>query len=238
MPYGASKEEITKGISKLKTAGLAAIIAEPIQGRAGVNSPPRGWLTMLSEIAHEHFGLLILDEVFTGFGRIGTLSSAAEANADISCFGKAIGGGFPISACFAKERIMNAWPESPGEAIHTGTFFGHPFSAAVGRRTILAIKEQELANRSKILGKEIKIWLSEALKESALVKDIRGEGLFLGIEYTVPGFAAVLMDKLRERGVIALPSGATGAVLSITPALNIPEDILFDALAHIVDLSK
>jgi 4-aminobutyrate aminotransferase/(S)-3-amino-2-methylpropionate transaminase len=238
LPYGAPKEEIRAGIAKLKETGLAAIVAEPIQGRAGVNSPPPGWLAMLAEIAHDHSGLLILDEVFTGFGRIGTLSSAEESNADISCFGKAIGGGFPISACFAKENIMNAWPESPGEAIHTGTFFGHPFSAAVGRRTLLAIKEQNLAKRSKNLGEKIKLWLQESLRDSALVKDIRGEGLFIGVEYSTPGYAALLMDKLRSRGVITLPSGATGSVLSITPALNIPEDILFEALGHIVEMSK
>ncbi len=238
LPYGASKAIVSQGISKLKSTGLAAIIAEPIQGRAGVNSPPAGWLSMLSDIAHEHSGLLILDEVFTGFGRIGTLSSAGEANADISCFGKAIGGGFPISACFAKKHIMNAWPESSGEAIHTGTFFGHPFSAAVGRRTLLAIKDRDLAQRSKSLGETIKFRLREALKDSPLVKDIRGEGLFIGIEYTSPGFAAVLMDRLRERGVIALPSGATGSVLSITPALNIPEDVLFEAIGHVIEISK
>lgn len=237
LPYGASKDAIEEAARKLSHCGLAAIVAEPIQGRAGIKLPSSGWLAMLADVAHSHHGLLILDEVFTGFGRIGKISTAETVDADISCFGKAIGGGFPISACFAKKEIMNAWPESTGEAIHTGTFFGHPFSAAVGRRTLKQINQQKLAERAITLGDQAKSWLAELIGKNSLVKDIRGQGLMIGIEFTQPGLAAKMMDDLRARGVIALPSGNTGATLSITPALNIPEELLkksFDILSEVL----
>ena len=234
LPFGASKDQLKAAIGKLKPFGLAAIIVEPIQGRAGVNLPPPGWLESLATIAHENHGLLILDEIFTGFGRIGKISTASVVDADISCFGKAIGGGFPISACFAKRDVMSAWPESPGEALHTGTFFGHPFSAAVGRRTLLQIQSQGLSERAQTLGNKAKQRLSDALRGHPMVIDIRGEGLFLGIEFSKAGFAAKIMDDIRPKGVIVLPSGNTGSVLSITPALNISDELFGEALNRII----
>jgi 4-aminobutyrate aminotransferase-like enzyme len=230
LPYGAPRAMVESAVMSFGPRGLAAIVAEPVQGRAGVNLPSDGWLSMLASVAHEHGGLLILDEVFTGFGRIGHISTAEVVDADISCFGKAIGGGFPISATFAKEQVMNAWPESPGEAIHTGTFFGHPFSAAVGRRTLIEIKRQNLAERSKTLGASTMNRLQEKLANLPKVKSIRGQGLFIGIEFNEPGYGAKLMDELRPKGVIVLPSGNQGSVISITPALNIEESTLSKAL--------
>lgn len=235
LPYGASPAEILDAVKRLSGCGLAAIVAEPIQGRAGVKAPREGWLQSLAEISHAHGGLLILDEVFTGFGRIGKISTAESVDADISCFGKAIGGGFPISACFAKKHIMDAWPESAGEAIHTGTFFGHSFSAAVGRRTLQEIERQNLVQRSQVLGDKARAWLHDMIGHHPLVKDIRGEGLMIGVEFATPGLAAKLMDDLRPRGVVVLPSGNTGATLSITPALNISEDLLNRAFRQIAN---
>jgi len=235
LPYGASKEKITQALKCFENCGLAAIVAEPVQGRAGVKIPASGWLASLAEIAHQHGGLLILDEVFTGFGRIGKISSAQEVDADISCFGKAIGGGFPISACFAKKEIMNAWPESTGEALHTGTFFGHPFSAAVGRHTLNEISRLGLAHRAQVLGDKARLWLKEKLAADSRVCEIRGEGLMVGVEFSEAGMAAKLMDSLRSKGVIVLPSGHAGSILSLTPALNIPEELLkegIERLAH------
>lgn len=233
LPYGAARHDLVAAVKQLSHCGLAAIVAEPIQGRAGVKPPPRGWLSMLADVAHTHKGLLILDEVFTGFGRLGKISTAETIDADMSCFGKAIGGGFPISACFAKKEIMNAWPESTGEAIHTGTFFGHSFSSAVGRRTLLEIQKQNLCARAEDLGQKLKAWLCDAIGHHPLVKDIRGEGLMIGVEFKKPGLAAQLMDDLRARGVIVLPSGNDGATLSITPAINIPEELLKEAITRL-----
>lgn len=232
IPYGSSENVVNGAIKELeeKCGGLAAIVAEPLQGRAGVNPPKPEWLSMLARCAHAHDGLLILDEVFTGFGRIGSITSSEFADADLLCFGKAVGGGFPISVCFGKEHVMNAWPESPGEALHTGTFFGHPFSAAVGRRTVEIILADKLHVRAQELGTRARTYLSERLLGAPGINDVRGLGLMIGIECEEPGRAVRAMDELRACGVIALPSGSEGKVLSITPSLNIEEAILFKAL--------
>ena len=235
IPYGADRAAVEVAIQLLKKncGGLAAIVAEPMQGRAGIVLPRVGWLSMLGEAAHAHDGLLILDEVFTGFGRIGSLTSATSVDADLLCFGKAIGGGFPISACFGKETVMNAWPESPGEALHTGTFFGHPFSAAVGRNTVRAILEQNLAERAVRVGDAARDYLKSKLAGSAQVTSIRGLGLMIGIECRTAGAAATAMDDLRGEGIIILPSGSSGSVLSVTPALNIEETLFKTALERV-----
>lgn len=234
LPYNCSETLVEEAVKSLeKSVGFAAVVAEPLQGRAGVVEAKPGWLETIAELAHRHSGLLILDEVFTGFGRIGKITSAVKVDADILCFGKAIGGGFPISACFAKEEVMLAWPESTGEALHTGTFFGHPFSASVGRRTMEIIARDNLCGRAAELGFRAKEKLLELLKDHPLVSDIRGQGLMLGVEFREDGYAALLMEKLRENGVIVLPSGSNGRVLSITPALNISFELLIKSLMTI-----
>jgi len=233
LPYGCSQEELEKGVKNLGHCGLAAVVAEPIQGRAGVRLPPKGWLETVATFAHANSALLVLDEIFTGFGRIGCVTAAEFMDADILCFGKAIGGGFPVSACFAKEYVMDAWPKSQGEAIHTGTFFGHPFTAAVGRRTLEQILKLKLAGRAVELGEQVMNWLRTHIGDHPNVNDIRGQGLMIGIEFNEPGFAAKLMDRLRGEGVIVLPSGATGSVLSITPALNIHKELIEEGLIRL-----
>lgn len=235
--YGATEDDVVAAIQelKIKCGGLAAIVAEPVQGRAGVTAAPENWLEMLAVVAHKHEGLLILDEVFTGFGRIGSITSAGQVDADLLCFGKAIGGGFPISACFGKEHVMNAWPESPGEALHTGTFFGHPFAAAVGRRTIEVILADNLAMRASELGEVSRNYLRKHLADAVNFECVRGVGLMTGIVLKSPGAAATAMDDLRGQGVIVLPSGSDGKVISLTPALNIDEALFMKALHIICD---
>ena len=230
VPYGCSTQQIEEAIKQLAPYGLSAIVVEPLQGRAGVKLPPEGWLSTLALAAHAEGGLLIFDEIFTGFGRLGQITAAETVDADLLCFGKAIGGGFPVSACFAKNQVMDAWPKSTGEAIHTGTFFGHPFSLAVGRRTLTEINRLNLCHRARELGEKAKHRLVDKIGSSSKVKDIRGQALMMGIEFHEPGFGAKMMDRLRKVGVIALPSGRDGNVLSLSPALNIPENVLFEAI--------
>jgi 4-aminobutyrate aminotransferase-like enzyme len=235
LPFGCSRLVIEQAVMQLKDVGFAGVLTEPIQGRAGVKQPPDGWLSMLADVTHEAGGLVILDEIYTGFGRLGFISTAEHVDADILCFGKAIGGGFPISACFSKQVIMDSWPKSTGEAMHTGTFFGHPFSLAVGRRTLQEIRQLKLCERSHDLGEEARAWLRSNFAGHSKVKDIRGQGLMIGIEFHEPGFAAQLMDRLREKKVIVLPSGGKGQVLSLSPALNISKKLLMDALHRLAE---
>jgi len=113
---------------------VGAVLVEPIQGRAGVRVPPPGFLAALAGITREHGALLVVDEVFTGAGRTGGfLASTGEGvEPDLVCLGKALGGGLPLSACAGPASLMEAWPASPGEALHTSTFLGHPLACAAG----------------------------------------------------------------------------------------------------------
>jgi 4-aminobutyrate aminotransferase/(S)-3-amino-2-methylpropionate transaminase len=232
LPWNASLDELNEAASALSHVGLAGILVEPLQGRAGVRTPAPEFLGRLQSFSKKKQALFILDEVFTGFGRTGRL--CADVCADLVCFGKAIGGGFPLSACVGRKEVMDAWPVCTSEALHTGTFFGHAFSCSVGALTIESILKEKLAVRARVLGKQVQSYLREQLKDDPRVKEIRGDGLMIGIEFTEAGLGAVLMESLRAQGVIVLPSGPDGRVLSITPALNIPENLLHEALDKII----
>jgi acetylornithine/succinyldiaminopimelate/putrescine aminotransferase len=98
----------------------------------------------MRELSTKYNAMLIFDEVFTGFGRTGKITFTDEVEADITCFGKAIGGGMPLSVCVGSEEAMNAWPSCESEALHTGTFFGHPLSCRFGSATISQLKNMNV----------------------------------------------------------------------------------------------
>ncbi len=214
---------------------VAAVLVEPVQGRAGVRQAPVAWLAMLRQVCDRYGTLLVYDEVFTGLGRTGHMTYANQVPCDLLCLGKALGGGFPLSACVGTRSAMAAWPSSTGEALHTGTFFGHPLSCAVGLATLRQIDADQLVERSSRLGGKALGLLRDLLGQERRVKEVRGTGLMLAIEFRQHGVGAKLMDLLRTRGIIALASGRYGETLSITPALNIPEELLLTACRIIVD---
>lgn len=230
--YACSMAQVEEAIDQQKKAGFgtAAVIVEAIQGRAGIRVPPLAWLSSLAELCRAKSVLLIFDEVFTGLGRIGTLSSAFAVEADLICLGKALGGGLPLSACFGREDVMDAWPQNQGEALHTGTFFGHPLSCRLGLATLQAIVTEGLVERSINFGEVMQADLKRELIGLPHVKDVRGQGLMIGLELDEKGLGAVLMDRLRPLGVITLASGSFGEGISLTPALNFPEKDWQEAL--------
>lgn len=236
VPFGSSESHVIAACEKLANSpyGFAAIVVEPVQGRAGVIPAPEGWLGMLRQVADRFGALLIFDEIFTGLGRTGRLTFAEEVPCDLLCLGKALGGGLPLSACIGTEKAMLAWPESNGEALHTGTFFGHALSCEVAADTLRDIIDQDLPQRACDLGIWCQSWLRRRLDGHPTVKEIRGVGLMLAIDFKAAGLGAALMDRLRGVGVISLASGSRGESLSLTPPLNIPQDLLEDALTRIV----
>lgn len=235
LPFGCPPEEIERIFenSRKQSVEFAAAIVEPVQGRAGIRIAGTEWFRSLREICTRFGVLLIFDEVFTGFGRTGRISFSEVVEADLVCFGKAVGGGFPVSVCVGTGPVMNAWPECSSEALHTGTFFGHPLSCRVGAQTIRAIKSANLAATAVETGAALLLLLKKQLSTDLNVKNIRGEGLMVGVEFHIDGFAARMMEELRSLGVIAIPSGERGHVLSITPALNIEFTLLERAVSLI-----
>jgi 4-aminobutyrate aminotransferase/(S)-3-amino-2-methylpropionate transaminase len=236
LPFSCELSLVRKAIHAQKAAGFgtAAIIVEPIQGRAGIRPHSLEWLSGLYEICQQEKVLLIYDEVFTGLGRTGQITFAEMVPCDLLCLGKALGGGLPLSACFGRADVMDAWPQNEGEGIHTGTFFGHPLSCRLGAETLRTIQEQKLPQRAMDLGEKLQLMLREALQKHPLYASVRGRGLMVGLELREPLAGARLMDILRRHGVIALASGDKGQGISITPALNISEEELELAIQRIV----
>jgi len=154
-PHLAPEEESTRCLRALDRvlrasaeAGVpvGAVVIEPIQGRAGVRVPPPRFLAGVAERARQAGALVIFDEIFTGLGRTGSLFAFESENItpDVLCLGKALGGGLPLSCCIASAGVMDAWPPSPGEALHTSTFLGHPLSYAPSLALLGVLKEEAL----------------------------------------------------------------------------------------------
>lgn len=237
LPFQASAEQLDIAFASLKASagGVAAVIVEPVQGRSGVRPAGIAWLNELRRACDAHGAMLIYDEVFSGLGRTGRMTFASEVPCDLLCLGKALGGGMPLSACVGTRKAMDAWPESSGEALHTGTFFGHPLSCALATETLREIAAQNLPARSAKVGAAFKARLIERLGTHPMVRDVRGEGLMIAIELKEAGQGVLLMDRLRARGVITLVSGDRGECLSLTPPLVIEEAVLEVAAARIFE---
>lgn len=216
----------------LRTRGdVAALIVEPVQGRGGSIVPPNGYLSGLRAICDDLGILLIVDEIYTGFGRTGAMFACEHENVvpDILCVGKALANGFPISAAIAKPEVMDAWPVSPGEALHTSTYLGNPMACAAALANIGEIERADLPSRARQLGAALGSRL-DALRADGRIKAARGRGLIWGIELESGEHAERVVKDALRRGVIALQAGPLGNVLSITPPLVISERQLFRAI--------
>ncbi|MFY9738495.1 MAG: aspartate aminotransferase family protein [Candidatus Cybelea sp.] len=210
---------------------IAALVVEPIQGRAGVILPPAGYLRELRAVCDERQIVMIVDEIYTGFGRTGTWFAVEREVVvpDILCIGKAMGSGFPISAAAGTSQVMNAWPISSGEALHTSTYLGHPLGCAAALATIDEIDRLQLAQRARRLGDELGDRMS-ALRSLEGVGEIRGRGLLWGVPFRDAAFASAVVKRALRAGAIFLQSGVAGDVVVISPPLVIGEEQLARAL--------
>ena len=204
---------------------VGAVVVEPVQGRSGVRIPPPSFLARLAESTRADSSLLIFDEIFTGLGRTGVVFEHEREGVlpDLVCIGKALGGGLPLSACLGSREVMDAWPESGGEALHTSTFLGHPLSCATALAFLDVLEEEQLVARALDLGERIVGRLSEELSTVTGVKQIRGRGLLIGIELCsedggpAAGGGARVAEAALGRGLLVLPSGGQGEVVEIAP---------------------
>jgi 4-aminobutyrate aminotransferase-like enzyme len=206
---------------------LAALIIEPIQGRAGCVLPPPGYLSAMRNVCEQLDILMIVDEIFTGFGRTGTWFAIDRESVvpDILCIGKAMGSGFPISAAVARAHVMDAWPVSSGEALHTSTYLGNPMGCAAALATIDELDRMQLPQRAERMGARAELRLN-ALRSRSAVVDVRGCGLLWAVELSAPAAAAAVVKQALTRGVMVLQSGVEGQTISITPPLVISEEQL------------
>jgi len=218
---------------------VGAVLVEPVQGRGGERVPPPGFLRELRGICDRRGWLLIADEVYTGFGRTGRQFACQhdEVVPDLLCLGKGLASGMPLSVCLGRAAVMDAWPESRGEALHTQTYLGHPPGCAAGLASLAVLEEEGLVARSERLGARALERLRRATATSDGVREVRGLGLMIGVECDTPRRALDATRRCLGRGVLLLPSGDDGRVLSITPPLVIDEtafDFALDVVAESV----
>lgn len=214
---------------KMDGLRIGAVLVEPIQGRGGIVVPPEGFLTELRKWCDTVGAALIFDEIYTGFWRTGKMFACEWEGVipDLICLGKALAGGFPISVCIGKAEIMDAWPTSSGEALHTSTFLGNPMGCAMAIEAIRRYREPEtavmVAAASQCLASSL-----DGLESLACVQEIRGRGLMMGVEIDSTGRALMAVKGLLQDGVIALPDGPNGDVVAFTPPFCVtPEEIDF-----------
>jgi 4-aminobutyrate aminotransferase/(S)-3-amino-2-methylpropionate transaminase len=171
---------------------VGAVIVEPIQGRGGERIPPEGFLRELRAHCDREGWLLIADEVYTGFGRTGRWFACEHEDVvpDLLCVAKGMASGMPISACIGRRRVMDAWPVSQGEALHTQTFLGHPPGCAAALASIAVIEGEKLVERAAETGRTALAHLEQQLAGCDAVAGVRGLGLMLGIELREAGDAA------------------------------------------------
>lgn len=194
-----------------------AFLIEPIQGEGGIIVPPEGWLKKVAALCKKKKILLIVDEVQSGLGRTGKMFAFQHEirKPDALIVGKALGGGLlPVSALVAKKEVMDQF--TPGS--HGSTFGGNPLAAAVGLEALTLLKDEKLVSRSKTLG----AYFFKQLKKikSPYIKDVRGKGLWIGIEVDPARIhARAVCEKLLEKGMLTKDTHET--VIRLAPPLVI-----------------
>ena len=218
---------------------IGQIIIEPILGRSGVIPISDDYLHSLKKLINFYHGLMICDEIYTALGRCGEWTLSSNTNCDILCLAKALGGGMPVSAVCSSKEIFSHWPKNHGEALHTGTYFGHPLSLISAGYTLATMKKLNIIDRVKNLSMELDNYFDLQLSKlktnnTNTVKSIRKKGLMFGIElqgkHQDKQYGVLLSNLLRSHKIIAIPGGEKGSVLTLTPALNINKELLFNCL--------
>ena len=210
-----------------------AVLIEPIQGEAGIRVPPAGYLRRVREICRDANVLLILDEIQSGLGRTGKMFCFEHdgIRPDGLILGKALGGGLmPVSAFLADRCVMDVF--DPGS--HGSTFGGNPLAAVVGLAALEVIETERLVERSAELGRYMMDRLCRL--RSPLITDIRGRGLWIGIEFDPEAVSArTVCEMLKDRSVLSKETHET--VVRFAPPLVITRveiDFAVDALSRIV----
>jgi len=196
------------------------VILEPVQGEGGVVIPPDGYLARVESLCREHEAFLVVDEIQTGLGRLGSWWGVDRdgVRPDVLLAGKNLSGGVvPAAAVIATGTSYEPFGADPG--LHTSTFAGAPLAAAAATAAIHAIREEGIVERARQLGEELIAGITEVLESESpeLLTEVRGRGLLIGVEFTDPSLVADFMAELLSRGVIVNHSLNAHAVMRFTP---------------------
>lgn len=259
VPFPVRPEEVSPSLAACERAfadgarrgdPIGAVLVEPVQGRGGVRIPPPGFFAELCSLARRHGAVVVADEVFTGLGRCGSMFAgpALGLDADLICLGKALGGGFPLSACLGTREKFDTWPESAGEALHTSTFLGHPVACAASLAFLDLVESERLDRQAARMGEHLLAGLRERLERVGHVREVRGLGLLAGIEIArrapaspgppeaMPweGAGARIAAQVLAQGILVLPAGEQGQVVELTPPATMSHDLLDHAIDQLV----
>ncbi|CAI8161432.1 MAG: Ornithine aminotransferase 2 [Crocinitomicaceae bacterium] len=224
--------------TELKDFNVAAFMVEPIQGEAGVVVPDEGYLEGVRRLCDKYNVLFIADEVQTGIGRTGKLLASDYENAkpDLLILGKALSGGvFPVSAVLANNEVMMCI--KPGE--HGSTFGGNPLACAVAKAALEVIIEENLAENAYNLGEYFREELNKFIKDSPIVKLVRGKGLLNAIvinDTEESNTAWNLCLEMKNNGLLAKPTH--GNIIRFAPPLTITKNQLDDCIKIITNTLK
>lgn len=204
-----------KALKEVFNEKVCAIILEPIQGEGGVYPLTRDFLEKAKELCYKYKALLIFDEIQTGIGRTGKLFAYEHLGIepDILCSSKALANGLPLSAILAKKEIMEAF--KPGT--HASTFGGNPLACAVALKVLELVSEKTFLEEVALKGKTLKEKIEKIDPQKKFIKEIRGEGLLIGIEFYQS--AQPVYEKLIERRIlVTMPKPH---IIRLTPPLII-----------------
>ena len=221
--------ELHTAIADLKARGVgfAAFVVDTIASSSGVVEPPRGYLAAAADVAREHGGLFIADEVQAGLGRTGSHFWGFAADAvvpDIVTAGKPLGNGHPLAATFLKQELVESFASEAG---YFNTFGGNPVSSAAGLAVLDVIQDEGLQENAERRGTRLRTQLLELAEQHSIIGDVRGRGLFLAVDLVIdrdsrePATAAArqIINALRQRGILSSTIGPGANVLKLRPPM-------------------
>jgi putrescine aminotransferase len=227
VPFG-DVEALEKALNK----DIAAVILEPVQGEGGIHPAPEGYLKAVRELTHKHGTLLIADEVQTGMGRTGR-NFACERDGiepDIIVLAKSLGGGvMPVGAFGGTPEVWKKFEEQP--LIHSSTFGGGPMACAAVSAAIDVLQEEKLADRAERISSAFLDNL-RALKHKhpTVLKEARGIGLMIGLEFTSSDAAELAIAAILNKGVLIAFALNAPEVVRLEPPLNTPQELFAEVL--------
>ena len=226
-------EDVAKAVADLERNGVkfGGLLVDSIFSSDGIYADPAGFLKRAVDVVHQAGGLFISDEVQPGFGRTGTAMWGFQRHGvepDIVTMGKPMGNGFPVGGVVTRPEILEAFCETTG---YFNTFGGNPVAAAAGLAVLEVIEDEGLVENANKIGGYFRAGLRDIAVRHPSIGDVRGAGLFIGIEFSLPGTtdpdvaaASYAINALKERGVLIGAAGAYGNVLKVRPPLCFSRD--------------
>jgi len=213
-----------KGVKKAISSKTCAVMLEPIQGEGGINVASETFLRELRQFCHKEEILLILDEVQCGLGRTGKMFAYQHygIEPDVMTLAKPLGGGMPIGATLAKEKVASAF--EPGT--HASTFGGNPLACSAALAFLKVVKKENLVEKAQERGNYFRARLEELKKKFSFVKAMRGKGLMIGLELGFPG--KDIVERCRDRGLLI--NCTVEKILRFLPPLIIEERDIDEAV--------